>query len=64
MSASNSKPLVNDRKDEAGRGESLVGNAEEETLDDNFEAMRSMVEFVAMAYGVSEGNEMCNVLRV
>ena len=51
MLSSNSKPMVNGRKDEVGRGESLVGNGfavraeeEEEALDDNFDAMRSMVE--------------------
>ena len=52
MWSSNSKPMVNGRNDEVGRGESLVGNGfavrakeeEEEALDDNFDAMRSMVE--------------------
>lgn len=44
MSESNSKPLVKGLKEEAGRGEILVRDVEEETLDDNFDAMRNMIQ--------------------
>lgn len=63
---SNSKPTVNGRNDEMGRGERLVGNGfalraeeEEEVLDDNFAAMRNMVEFGSKRLEKCEVSEYC-----